>query len=146
MAPKGGKRWNVGFTPYSKKGPFVHRSTNTAKTPFNNIVVALLQPGPGKFSPQAREVPGYSQIFDNARARAWRLQLDPGQTAGEINQTAPGLRVILDGDELTEIVPGEMDRGLALRMGDFYWQDAGAKRAVRNTGTTPLHLVEFELK
>ena len=117
-----------------------------AATPFNNLVVALLQPGPGKFTPQAREVPGYTQIFDNERARAWRLMLDPGATAGEINQTAPGLRIILDGDELTEIVPGEMDRGLALRTGDFYWQDAGARRAVRNTGTTRIELVEFELK
>jgi mannose-6-phosphate isomerase-like protein (cupin superfamily) len=146
VAPKGGKRGNVSFTPYSKKGPFTHRSTNMAKTPFNNIVVALLQPGPGKFAPQAREMPGYTQIFDNERARAWRLILEPGATAPEISQTAPGLRVVLDGDELTEIVRGEMDRGLALRAGDFYWQDAGARRAVRNTGSSRIELVEFELK
>lgn len=145
-APKAGKKWAVGFTAYGGKKPFIHRSTNTSSTPFNNLVIALLQPGPGKFTPQAREVPGYTQVFDNARARAWRLQLDPGQTAPEISQTGPGLRIILDGDELTEIVPGQMDRGLALRVGDFYWQDAGAKRAVRNSGTTALHLVEFELK
>jgi hypothetical protein len=146
VAPKAGKQGAVSFTAYSKKGPFTHRSTNTAKTPFNNLVVALLQPGPGKFTPQAREVTGYTQIFDNARARAWRLILEPGATAPEINQSAPGLRIILDGDELTEVVPGQMDRGLALRMGDFYWQDAGARRAVRNSGSTRLEIVEFELK
>jgi quercetin dioxygenase-like cupin family protein len=146
VAPKGGKRGNVSFTPYSKKGPFTHRSTNMGTTPFDNIVVALLQPAPSNFAPQAREVPGYTQVFDNERARAWRLILEPGATAGEINQTAPGLRVILDGDELTEVVRGEMDRGLALRAGDFYWQDAGVRRSVRNTGNSRLEVVEFELK
>jgi hypothetical protein len=143
--PKAGKRGSVNFKAYSKKA-FTHRSTNLAKTPFHNLVIALLKPQPGGFQPLAREAPGYTQIFDNERARAWRLVLEPGATAGEINQTAPGLRIILDGGEIAEIVPGEMDRGLALRTGDFYWQGAGAKRVVRNTGTTRIELVEFELK
>jgi hypothetical protein len=143
--PKAGTRGNVGFTPYSKR-PFTHRSTNTAATPFNNIVIALLKPGPGAFSPQARDVPGYRQLFDNERARGWRLQLEPGQTAGPITQTAPGLRVVIDGGEIEEIVKGEMDRGLALRPGDFYWQDPGPARSIRNTGTTAINVVEFELK
>jgi hypothetical protein len=33
-----------------------------------------------------------------------------------------------------------------LRLGDFFWQDAGATRAIRNAGETPIELVEFELK
>jgi len=144
--PKAGTRGNVGFTAYSKRPPFIHRSTNTAATPFNNIVVALLKPQPGSFTPQARDVPGYRQLFDNERVRAWRLQLEPGQTAGPITQTAPGLRVIIDGDELEEIMKGEMDRPLALRSGDFYWQEPGATRTIRNSGTTAINLVEFELK
>jgi hypothetical protein len=143
--PKAGTRGNVGFTAFSKK-QFTHRSTNTATTPFNNLVIALLKPGPGAFLPQARDVPGYRQLFDNDRARGWRLQLEPGQTAGPITQTAPGLRVVIDGGEIAEIVKGEMDRGLALRPGDFYWQDPGPVRAIRNTGTTAINVVEFELK
>jgi hypothetical protein len=144
-APKAGLRGNVGFTAYSKK-PFTHRSTNTATTPFNNIVVALLKPGPGAFAPQARDVAGYRELFDNERARAWRLQLEPGQTAGPITQAAPGLRVVIDGGVIEEIVKGEMDRGLALNPGDFYWQEPGSTRAIRNIGTTSINVVEFELK
>jgi hypothetical protein len=143
--PRPGKSGSVNFTAYSKK-PFTHRSTNMAKNPFHNIVIALLKPKPGNFAPQAREVFGYTQIFDNERARGWRLQLEPGQTAGAIHQTAPGLRVVLEGDEIAEIVPGEPDRGMAIRHADFYWQEPGARRAVRNVGTTRVHLVEFELK
>jgi hypothetical protein len=142
---KAGTRGSVGFTPFSKK-PFTHRSTNTADGPFNNIVIALLKPAPGTFTPQARDVPGYRQLFDNDRVRGWRLQLEPGATAGPITQTAPGLRVIIDGDELQEIITGEMDRPLALRSGDFYWQEPGATRSIRNSGTTAINLVEFELK
>jgi hypothetical protein len=33
-----------------------------------------------------------------------------------------------------------------VRLGDYFWQDAGTSRAVRNSGTTKLELVEFELK
>jgi hypothetical protein len=54
--------------------------------------------------------------------------------------------VIIDGGEIAEIAPGEPDRGMALRLGDFYWQELGATRAVRNIGTTRVELVEFELK
>jgi hypothetical protein len=35
---------------------------------------------------------------------------------------------------------------MALRLGDFYWQEPGAARTVRNIGTTRVELVEFELK
>jgi hypothetical protein len=78
--------------------------------------------------------------------RAWRLVLEPGQTAATITQNAPGLRVIIDGGEIAESVPGEGDRGMALRLGDFYWQQPGATRTVRNIGSTRIELVEIELK
>ena len=145
IAAKAQTRGSVGYTPFSKKS-FTHRSTNAADGPFNNLVIALLKPGPGSFTPQTRDVPGYRQLFDNERVRAWRLQLPPGETAGPITQTAPGLRVIIDGDELFEIIKGEPDRPLALRSGDFYWQEPGVTRAIRNSGTSAINLVEFELK
>ena len=87
-----------------------------------------------------------AQLIDNERVRAWRLVLEPGQTAAAITQKAPGLRVIIDGGEIAESVPGAPDRGMALRLGDFYWQEPGATRTVRNIGTTRVELVEFELK
>jgi quercetin dioxygenase-like cupin family protein len=135
----------VSFSAYSKK-PFTHRSTNMGKTPFYNIVVALLQPKASTFNPQPREVTGYTQLFDNERARAWRLVLEPGQIAGPITQSAPGMRISLDRGEITEIIPGQMDRPLALNPGDFYWQEPGPVRSVRNSGSTRMELVEFELK
>jgi hypothetical protein len=53
---------------------------------------------------------------------------------------------VIDGGILAEIVPGQADRGMSLRAGDFLWQDAGTTRAVRNAGTTRMEFLEFELK
>jgi hypothetical protein len=35
---------------------------------------------------------------------------------------------------------------MSLKLGEFYWQDRGVTRAIRNSGTTRLEVVEFELK
>ena len=139
-------RGNANYTAFSKK-PMTHRGENVVTTPFQNIVVALLYPEPGRFSPGSRaNIAGYTQLLDNERVRAWRLVLAPGQTAAAITQSAPGLRVVVDAGDLVESVPGQPDRGMHMRLGDFFWQDAGTTRAVRNSGTTTLNLVEFELK
>ena len=103
----------VSYTPYSKKS-MTHRVNNVGATAFHNIVVTLMDAPPGRFSPGLREGPGYTQILDNQRVRAWRL-VEPGQTATAITQKAPGLRVIIDGGEIAESVPGEPDRGMMLR-------------------------------
>lgn len=139
-------RGNVGFTAYSKKS-FTHRTSNVGTTPFNNIVVGLLKPAPGGFTAGSRAgVAQYEQIMDNERVRGWRLVLEPGQSAGAITQSAPGLRIVVDGGEIVESVPGEAERGMAPKSGEFFWQEAGTTRAVRNVGTSPVRLVEFELK
>jgi len=139
-----GQRGNVGYTAFSKK-PQTHWGANVGATPFHNIVVALLYPQPGRFSPGSR-VPGYQQVIDNDRVRAWRLMLEPGQSVAAISQRAPGMRIVVDGGEISETVPGALDRGWGLRTGEFFWQDAGVSRAVKNIGTTPINIVEFELK
>jgi hypothetical protein len=123
-----------------------HRVNNVGETAFHNIVITLNDAAPAHVTPAARDVAGYTQILDNERVRGWRLVLEPGQSAAAITQNAPGLRVIIDGGEIAESVPGAGDRGMALRLGDFYWQEPGATRAVRNMGTSRIELVEFELK
>jgi hypothetical protein len=141
-----GTRGNANYTAFSKK-PMTHRGENVGSTPFQNIVVALMYPEPGRFTPGSRaNVAGYTQIMDNDRVRGWRLVLEPGQSAAAITQSAPGLRVVVDGGDLVESVPGQPDRAMHVRLGDYFWQDAGTTRAVRNNGTTQLNLIEFELK
>jgi len=137
-------RGTVTFTPYARD-PIVHTVAVQGEPPFHNIVVELLSPSAGRFSPGAR-AQGYTQMLDNERVRAWRLVLEPGQTAPAITQSAPGVRVVVEGGELVETVPGAPDRSMAPRAGEFYWQEAGATRTVRNVGATRIELVELELK
>ncbi len=141
-----GVRGTVNFAFDSKK-PVSHMGTNVGTTPFHNVVVALLKSQPSGFNTGSRaEVPAYAQIIDNERVRAWRLILQPGESVAAITQSAPGMRIVVDGGEILETVPGELDRARALRTGQYFWQDPGVTRAIRNTGTTPVHIVEFELK
>jgi len=136
-------RGSVNFTNYARE-PLVHRVTNTGEAPFHNIVVQMLGDGPRGFAPGTRG-DGYTQLLDNERVRVWRLVLEPGQTAATITQTAPGVRVVIDGGELVEI-DGGRERGMSPHSGEFFWQEAGRSRAVRNVGTTRIDLVEIELK
>jgi hypothetical protein len=141
------QRGRATFTAYTKEGPRTHKATNIGQTPFHNVSFIFRNRQPGKFNASSRaNAPGYMQIMDNERVRGWRLVLEPGQTAPAITQTAPGLRVVIDGGEIVEIVQGHADRGWMLSSGEFYWQDAGVTRSIRNIGTTPIDIEEFEIK
>ena len=94
----------------------------------------------------APTAPEYVQIFDNPRMRAWRLILAPGQSAASISQANKGVRVVVRGGLLTTMMPGLQDQQLALRTGDFAVQPVGATRALKNSGTETIELVEIELK
>lgn len=144
--PRHSRRGEPSFTAYSKKPPVTHRATNMGETYFHNVSFLLNKPAPSGFQPSTRDgAAGFTQVMDNERVRGWHLVLAPGETSGTIAQTAPGLRIVLDGSEIAELVPGAAPRGMNLRSGEFYWQEPGT-RAVKNTGTTPLELFEFELK
>jgi hypothetical protein len=141
-----GQRGRATFTAYSKQGPRTHKASNVGPTPFHNVSFIFRYAEPGRFTPSTRAVAGYTQIMDNERVRGWRLVLEPGQSVAAITQQAPGLRIVVTGGELVETVPGQPERGMSPKLGEFYWQDPGATRAVRNSGSTRLEIVEFELK
>jgi hypothetical protein len=141
------ERGRVQFTAYGKQPPRSHKNTNVGTTPFHNVSFIFKTPKPHGFSPATRaDVPAYVSVIDNERVRGWRLVLEPGQSAPSITQQSPGLRVVVSGGEILESVPGQPDRAMLLREGEFYWQDPTVTRAVRNRGTTRVELVEFELK
>ena len=143
--PRRTPRGNVGYTAFSKK-PMTHRVHNQGSTPFHNIVTSILYPTPGRFTAGSRdEVPAYKQVVDNERIRVWRLILEPGEMAAEITQKAPGLRIVVNGGEIVEIVPGQPEQAMSFKLGEFYWKEPGT-RAVKNVGTTRGELVEYELK
>ena len=135
------------FTNVTKDGPRTHRATNVGPTPFHNISFIFKKAvADGNTVSDRTGVSGFTQVMDNARVRAWRVILEPGQSTGQIRQSAPGLRVYVHGGVLAEVIPGSAGRGMAPYDGDFIWKDAGETRSIRNTGTTRLEFIEFELK
>src|SRR5215471_8325105 len=135
------------FTDITKNGQRTHKATNIGPTPFHNISFIFKKAGPaGNTVSDRAHVNGYTQIMDNARTRAWRVILEPGQSTGQMTQSAPGLRVYIHGGVLAEVIPGNADRGMAPYDGDFIWKEAREARSIRNTGTTRLEFVEFEFK
>ena len=143
--PQRGERGRATFTAYAKDGPRTHRASNVGPSPFHNVSFIFNSPQPSGFTPGTRGT-GYVQVMDNERARGWRLVLESGQSAPAITQAAPGIRIVVSGGELVESVAGQPDRAMSPKMGEFFWQEAGVTRAVRNIGTTRLELVEFEIK
>jgi hypothetical protein len=144
-APNRAQTGRILFTPYYKDGERTHKATNVGSTHFHNVHFLFASRTQHGFTPSTRPE-GYQQLDDNERYRAWRLVLQPGESVAAFRQAAPGMRVIVSGGELTESVPGQPDRGMKPRTGEYFWQEAGITRAVKNTGTTPLNLVEIELK
>jgi len=145
--PQRGQRGRATFVAYTKEGPRTHKATNVGSTPFHNISFIFNSAHPSGFTPSSRSyVPGYVQIMDNERVRGWRLVLEPGQSVEAITQQAPGIRIVVAGGELVESVPGSPDRAMSPKSGEYFWQDPGVTRAIRNIGNTRLELVEFEIK
>jgi hypothetical protein len=141
------QRGRAAYTAYSKDGPRTHKAANIGQTPFHNVSFVFKKRASGQFMPSSRaSVPGYIQIMDNERVRGWRLVLEPGQSVAAITQTAPGIRIVLDGGELVESVPGFADRGWMLSTGEFYWQEPGVTRGLKNIGTSRIEIEEFEIK
>jgi hypothetical protein len=142
--PQRGESGRVTFTDYVKSGMRTHKAANVGPTPFHNISV-LFTGKPSGIVPAVRGG-AYKQEIDNEKVRVWRLVLEPGQSAPAITQNAPGMRIYLSGSEFTEMVPGSADRTMGPYPGDFFWQDGGVTRTIKNTGATRLEFIEFEIK
>jgi hypothetical protein len=137
----------VSFNNVTANGKYTHKAINVGPTPFHNVSFILKNPGPAGNTVSDRSgAAGYTQVMDNARVRAWRVVLEPGEETGQITQTAPGIRIYVRGGVVDELVPGAAPRGMAPYMGEFIWKAAGQTRAVKNTGSTIVEFVEFELK
>ncbi len=138
------KTGNVYLAWYTKK-PAAHQITNveTDKT-LRLLGLGIVKPEAGSFSPSTRPEK-YEVVMDNERVRAWRLKLNPGETAPLVKQTAPGARFVVAGGEVIEKRSGKPDQPLALRNHDFMSMPA-EERTLENVGASLVEIVEVELK
>ncbi|WP_036289382.1 hypothetical protein [Methylosinus sp. PW1] len=140
-------RWSrgaVGFGAFSKQS-LTHRAENVGDAPLSIVGFEILQKAPLGRAPSERPA-AFAQIIDNERLRGWRLALKPGESTLAFTQSAPGVRIVVEGGELIETDAEDAGQNMALQPGDFQWRDAGPARALRNAGATTIEIVEFEVK
>jgi hypothetical protein len=138
------KLGEVRFAGYTK-APGVHQIANIEKDKTMQLLaVAIVYPEPGRYTASSRPAK-YEVALDNDRVRAWRLKLNPGESAPPIKQTAPGARFVVTGGTVAEKRSGQPDQPLVLKSHDFISLPA-EERSIENIGNSTVELVEIELK
>ena len=138
------KLGEVRFAPYTKT-PGTHQITNIEpQNPMRLLAVGIVYPTPGRYTVSTRPAK-YELALDNDRARAWRLKLNPGESAPMIRQTAPGARIVVTGGMIAEKRMGKPDQPILLQNHDFM-SVVAEERGIENIGNNPVELVEIELK
>jgi hypothetical protein len=138
------KLGEIYFANYTKT-PGVHQIINLEKDNAMRILaVAIAYPEPGRYTVSTRPAK-YEVALDNDRVRAWRLKLNPGESAPVIQQTAPGARFVVTGGTIAEKRPGKPDQPMVLKNHDFL-EMVVEGRGIENIGSSPVELVEIELK
>jgi hypothetical protein len=138
------KLGEVRFAKYTKT-PGTHRIANLEKdNAMRLLAVGIVYAEPGRYTVSTRPTK-YEVALDNDRVRAWRLRLNPGESAPVIHQTAPGARMVLTGGTIAEKRTGKPDQLMVLNNHDFMTV-AVEERGIENVGDNPVELVEIELK
>ena len=138
------KLGEVRFAPYTKT-PGTHQITNIEpQNPMRLLAVGIVYRTPGRYTVSTRPAK-YEVALDNDRVRAWRLKLNPGESAPAMRQTAPGARIVVTGGMIAEKRMGKPDQPILLQNHDFM-SVVAEERGIENIGNSPVELVEIELK
>src|SRR6478609_4523095 len=112
------KQGEVRFAGYTKTHG-VHQIANIEKDKTMLLLaVGIVYSEPGRYTVSSRP-PKYEVALDNDRVRAWRLKLNPGESAPPIRQTAPGARFVVTGGMVAEKRTGRPDQPIVLQNHDF---------------------------
>src|SRR5262245_12718717 len=138
------KRGEVRFAAYTKT-PGAHQIINIEKdSTMRLLAVGIVYPEPGRYTVSTRPAK-YEVALDNDRVRAWRIKLNPNESAPVIQQSAPGARFVVAGGSVVEKRPGRPDQPMVLKDHDFIAMVV-EERAIENIGNSPIEFVEIELK
>jgi len=128
------------------KGPFTHRVTNVAITPFHNITVEILG-SPGRAAASTPDTsPGHSNVLDNDRVHVERLVLEPGQSTNMHTHGLSALSVFLTNSKILVESPGKNPETVEYKRGDFRWRAAPVTHSLKNIGSTTFEAVGIDCK
>jgi len=127
--------------------PFIHAVSNGDEGSYHVIGIELRRPIPIGAPITVRPAETrFVQVHDHPRLRAWRLILQPGESAPPLRVVGTGVRVFVRGGSLTIARPDMPAQPQIVSAGDFEPLAAGEIRALTNSGDTLIELVDVELK
>lgn len=130
-----------------RPSPLTHRVVNSGKSDFRNIFIELLPP---KKAATATAFPilsdGHVILIDNARLRANRLILRPGESSKLHEHAMHGLGIVLYDSKIEIISSNGAQRIMEPKAGDFVWQEAGTTHMIKNIGANVFEAIDLELK
>ena len=125
--------------------PFIHRVVNHDRKPFHIVAVEIRRASPSGRAIMERPS-GYVTVHDHPLLRAWRLVLEPGQSAPPLRPGGEGVRIFVRGGMLAVSSDQHPDQRLTVAAGDFEQLKPRSAVGLKNVGTTPIELVDVELK
>jgi len=140
-------QWKFGDVRFGK-ATYVHRAMNVGNTPFHNMTIEILKstaffPDLSKLPKQADREP----VFENDRARAYRLSLAPGESTAIHSHPLPGLAIMLAPGEIEITTEGKAKPdSLKVATADARWRAGAVTHSIKNVGQTRFEAVDIELK
>jgi quercetin dioxygenase-like cupin family protein len=139
----------VAFAP----GPFSHKVTNNADTPFRNITVEVLKPKKDDpaASVEARGIEAghgvmEETLFIKDGVTAREIMLNPGAMLPAHAHKTPHLVIAVSALELKNSVVGQGVAEARMQPGDIKWVDAGVTNSLMNLGKAPARFVTLEFE
>jgi len=136
---------SVGFNS-TAKGPYSHRVTASGDTTFHVIALELLDAQPsGSASVGQRSSAAYKVVVENPRGRAYRLTLNPGESAGAFTRPGNTALFAISSGRISEQPEGKAPRLWDFEPAHFRWFETGEKLSLKNESSSAIELVEIEI-
>jgi quercetin dioxygenase-like cupin family protein len=121
--------------------PLTHRVTNVGTGLFRLMAIANYGPGTDSEAPEPN--PPGDQLAENRWFRAWRVQLEPGQSTAWHRSATPVVAVQVVAGEVEVSTRGEDASVLRVMVqpGEWFHGDAGIEYRIRNRGGGPVQVV-----
>jgi quercetin dioxygenase-like cupin family protein len=131
-------------------GGFAHVAKNLADTPFRNVTIELLQPGPttpGGGDEKPRELPGgtITPLFVKDGVRVSDVRLKAGGAIPKHHHDGPHLVVAVTDLSLRSEVEGQAATNRTLKAGEVAWIPGGITHTVTNVAPGEARLITLEM-
>ncbi|HEY0556054.1 MAG TPA: hypothetical protein VGG20_17515 [Thermoanaerobaculia bacterium] len=131
-------------------GGFAHIAKDLADTPFRNVTIELLQPGPttpGGGDEKPREFPGgtITPLFVKDGVRVSEVRLKAGGAIPRHHHDGPHLVVAVTDLSLRNEVEGQAATSRTLKAGEVAWIPGGITHTVTNVAPGEARLITLEM-